>query len=99
MKRLQTIEEQVKGALVSDPSTRGDDFLLVLEVYKNYLPLDLWEKLSEVLSTHNKHSLPSFASVVRSRRKLQAEDVSLVNTKVKSFRKDQEQAYLDYVRN
>lgn len=97
MKRLKSIEAQVKGALVSDPRTRGDDFILMLEVYKNYVPLDA--SLSEVLSHHNKYNLPSFASVVRTRRKLQNEYPRLLNENVKVLREKQEQDYLDYVRN
>lgn len=94
-KRLKTIEEQVKGVLAADPITRGDDFILVLNVYKLYgVPLD--KSIDEVLRNHNKYGLPSFASIVRTRRKLQVENPSLVNKQVKIFREEQEQAYLKY---
>ena len=95
MKRLKTIEEQVKNVLTTDPITRGDDFILVLNVYKLYgVPLD--KSLDEVLRNHNKYRLPSFASIIRTRRKLQAENPSLINQQVKIIREEQEQEFRNY---
>ena len=94
--RFKTLKPQIKDILKDNPATRGDDFLLVLEVYRNYIPLSM--PVKDALHDHKKYNLPSFASIIRVRRKLQVDNPNLVNKKVKGFREDQEEQVLDYVR-
>ena len=60
------------------------------------MPLD--KSIDEVLRKHNKYGLPSFASIVRVRRKLQSTDLSLCDAQTIIKRADAEADYRDYVK-
>lgn len=79
MKKIKGVQEIVHKILKEQPATRGDDFLLVLEVFKHYIPKDF--NLEWCLINHNKLGLPSFASIIRTRRKLQVQHEELVAPK------------------
>ena len=96
MKRLKKLEPQIKEILKTKPATRKDDFLLVAEVYSNYIPLSM--PVGEALKEHNKHKLPSVASIIRVRRKLQSTDPSLCDAGTVNKRLDAEADYKDYVK-
>lgn len=92
--RLKKLEPQIKAILKEQPATRKDDFLLINEVYKNYIPLSM--PVGEVLRNHKSHKLPSFASIIRVRRKLQSTDPSLCDAAAVDKRLDAEGDYRDY---
>ena len=94
MKKLKSIEPKVEAALRNNPQTRKDDFILVLEVFKNYIPMDL--SIATALKHHIEYGLPSFASVIRVRRMLQAKDPSLCDTETIIKRADAEADYKEY---
>lgn len=94
MKKLKSIEPKVREALLHNPAARKDDFILIAEVYKNYVPLDI--SLKAALINHKQLGLPSFASIIRVRRMLQSTDPSLCDKATVEKRADAEADYRDY---
>lgn len=92
--RLKKLEPQIKAILKEQPATRKDDFLLINEVYRNYIPLAM--PVGEALKNHTKYNLPSFASIIRVRRKLQSTDPSLCDAGTVDKRLNAEGDYKDY---
>ena len=99
MSRLRTIEPKVKEALINNPRARKDDFILILEVYKLYDTINSDTKLYTALINHKQLGLPSFASIIRIRRKLQQDDPSLCDAATVEERAEAEADYVDYVRD
>lgn len=97
MSRLKTIEPKVKAALINNPKARKDDFILILEVYKCYVSTNA--SLKEVLIKHKELGLPSFASILRIRRKLQESNPTLCDVAAVEERAEAEADYVDYARN
>lgn len=96
MKKLKKLEPQIKEILRTTPAARKDDFLLVNEVYKNYIPLSM--PVGEALSNHKAYSLPTFASIIRVRRMIQSQDPSLCDATTVAARSEAEADYIDYSR-
>lgn len=97
MARIQNVQPLVYKALVDKPETRTDDFILVLEVLKNFITAEM--RLETVLEHHTELGIPSFASILRSRRKLQRKYPELVNKKAAEMRAEAEKDYIDYAYN
>lgn len=94
--RLKKLEPQIKEILKEQPATRKDDFLLINEVYRNYIPLAM--PVGEALKNHKKYNLPSFASIIRVRRMVQSTDPSLCDAGTVEKRADAEADFKDYAR-
>ena len=94
--RLKKLEPQIKTILSDIPATRKDDFLLVNEVYRKYIPLSM--PVGMALTNHKDYNLPSFASIIRVRRKIQSMDPSLCDAKTVDKRLDAEADFIDYSR-
>lgn len=97
MERIQKIQPLVHNALLNNPDTRKDDFLLVLDVYKNFIKCDM--QLETVFKHHKKLGVPSFESVIRIRRKLQSEYPELKNESTAKMRAKKEKEYRAYAVN
>ena len=95
--RIKMVEKIVENSLRTNPRTRGDDFILVLDVYKEFIKVDMCS-IDYALRNHEKFKLPAFASIIRARRKLQANDASLLDEEALKARRVQEQVVLDYIR-
>lgn len=94
---MELLKEQVRKILEEKPTTRSDDFLLVKEVIKKHTPT--FVSVEYVLTNHVELGIPSFASIVRVRRLLQASDDSLAPTKnVAEARSNKQQEILEMVR-
>lgn len=96
MAKIQKVEPLVFKALLEIPATRDNDFLLIHEVLKNFV--DTKTSISTALNNHVIFGLPSFASIIRIRRKLQTKYPELESTKVKEQRKKEEQEYRTYAK-
>lgn len=94
MARIKNVQPLVYNALVDNPETRTDDFILVLEVLKNFVTPEM--RLETVLEHHIELGIPSFASILRSRRKLQRKYPELVNETVAEIRAKEEKDYKEY---
>ena len=97
MAKITKVEPLVYKALVDNPSTRADDFLLLLEVYKNYITGEL--TFETVVKHHVELGLPSYVSIPRTRRKLQRRYPELVNEKAAEKRAEEETEYRAYALN
>lgn len=95
--RVQQVKPLVHEALINNPATRADDFLLIYEVLKHFVTEKM--PLETVLINHIALGVPSFASIIRIRRKLQEQDPSLEpSDTVKEIRKIEEQQYIEFAR-
>ena len=94
MAKIQKVQPLVLSALVNNPETRTDDFLLVLEVYKNFITADM--KLETVFLEHKRLGLPCFTSISRTRRKLQKKYPELVHKGTAIMRATAEKDYKAY---
>ena len=79
MKNLKTIEAKVKAILQKNEDARNDDMTLYLIVCNTYLKGAGAMPFAEVMEQYKYLGLPSFESVGRTRRKLQAKYYDFVN--------------------
>ena len=97
MARVSKVQPLVLRALEEKPETRADDHILVLEVYNHFVCAEM--SLKTVLEHHIELGLPSFASILRARRKLQRKRPDLVNAKAEEMRTEEEKEYRAYALN
>lgn len=98
MARIKNVQPIVFNALLEKPETRADDYILVLEVYKHFISVEM--SLETVLKHHIELGLPSFASIVRIRRKLQKKHPELASSiAVAKMRASEEREYRAYAHN
>lgn len=97
MERIQGVQEFVYNALVDNPKARQDDFVLVYEVYKNFIAEDM--NFKTVLLHHKELGVPSFASIIRIRRKMQKKYPMLENESTAQMRATAETEYKAYALN
>ena len=97
MKKNQIkVEEIVYQILMSNPKTRDDDFELVAEYYYRLCPEVVNMKFSHVFLGHKEIGLPSFESITRARRKIQAQHIALASEKTIQKRNQLENEYRNY---
>ena len=95
--KVKKVKPLVYDALVNNPATRSDDFILIHEVLKHFVTDKM--PLETVLTHHKELGVPSFASIIRIRRKIQEQDPSLdPSDEVKEIRAAEEQDYIDFAR-
>ena len=97
MARVSKVQPLVHKALAEKPETRADDHILVLEVFKNFISADM--SLNTVLEHHIELGLPSFASILRARRKVQEKHPELVNETAATIREAERKEYKAYALN
>lgn len=97
MARIAKVQPIVHNILIDKPETRADDFLLVLEVYKPLVGDGV--SLQTALKWHKEFGLPSFASIVRTRRKLQRMYPELEDKTATEIRAQEEKEYKAYALN
>lgn len=94
MARIAKVQPLVHKALIDNPATRGDDFLLVLDVLNNFVTAEM--PLETVLTHHIELGIPSFASIFRIRRKLQKKHPELVNPAMQAKREQERGEFKAY---
>lgn len=93
------LELIVHGVLVKSREARNDNFILVNMVYDELNPSTGSKTFDYVMKNHKWLSLPSFESITRARRKLQAEYPQLKGDKqTLAARKKEEYDFIDYSR-
>lgn len=96
--RVQKVRPLVYEVLVNNPVARGDDFILINEVLKNFVNEQM--PLETVLTHHVELGVPSFASIIRIRRKIQEQHPELLpSDAVIEMREAEEQAYKEWVKS
>ena len=96
MARINTIHNKVKRILENKPETRSDDWLLILEVWKEYISPVM--SVEHLLTHHIELGVPSFESIRRTRQKIQADNPHLVEELAVAFRMAKEAEYRQYAR-
>ena len=95
---LQTTEQLVYNALLTNKYARQDDFILYGVVLKN-IGISLNDSIGSFLATAKKKGfVPSFETVSRCRRKLQANNPDLVDEDVFAERKEAQERFKDWSR-
>lgn len=97
MARIKKVQPLVYAALVDNPETRKDDFILILEVLKNFVTTEM--NLETVLKHHVELGIPSFASIIRIRRILQSKHPELVDEAAANVREAEETEFREYALN
>lgn len=97
MARIQNVQPIVYKALREKPETRADDYILALEVFKHYISAEM--SLKTVFEHHIELGLPSFASIIRVRRKLQKKYPELVDQAAAEIREGEREEYKAYALN
>lgn len=97
MARIQKVQPLVLEALENNPATRKDDFILILEVLKNFVTADI--SLETVLKHHVALGVPSFASIIRIRRILQTKHPHLVDAAAANVRAQEQEEFKEYALN
>ena len=99
MKNLKTIENKVKMILKKNKDARNDDMVLYLALCNLCLKDAGAIPLAEIMTQHKSLGLPSFESVSRTRRKLQAKYPELAgNRPTQKLRAAGEKAYRKYAK-
>lgn len=97
MSKCAKVEPMVQKVLIEMPYTREDDFMLVYEVYKKFLPNLDDLSFKDIMLNHKEHGLPYFESVRRTRQKLQSKFPELLPPKeIQKGRKLEEIDYKSY---
>ena len=94
MRNLKTIEKKVRAVLEKNEDARNDDMVLYLALCNACLKDAGAMPLAEIMTQHKYLGLPSFESVSRTRRKLQAQHPELAGSRpVQKMRATGEKAY------
>lgn len=97
MSKCAKVEPVVKKVLEEKPYTREDDFALVYEVFKEFVPNLDDLSFQDVMINHKEYGLPYFESVRRTRPKLQNQYPELLPPQqVQEARKLEETDYRNY---
>lgn len=96
--KLKKQEDIIRPILEQCPETRGDDFLLYAEVIKEYRPELAELRVIDFFVAHKDLYCPSYESVSRVRRRLQAKYPELLSDDAKAKRAKEEAQYLKYAK-
>lgn len=94
------LEKTVREILIENEAARGDDFVLVYEVFKKIDPHAFrYGEGAFVAKYHAELGFPSYESITRSRRKLQKRFPELKpSEEILQERSDQEERVKEFVR-
>lgn len=99
MKDLKTVEKKVRAILEKNEDARNDDMVLFLSLCNVYLKDAGALPLAEIMTQYKYLGLPSFESVSRTRRKVQARHPELVGSRpIQKLRETGEKAYRKYAK-
>lgn len=87
---MKTVEDTVRRIMLQQPITRDSNDDLIIAVYKEY-GVDL-----NAVQISRMKSAPSFETITRVRRKIQAAGVLQASPEVQRHRKDREKIFIDY---
>ena len=105
MEKLRNIEKIVYNILQEIDTARGDDYLLYYLVVREYFKAN--PKLgdidrvpfAEIMCGHYYFGIPSYETVTRARRKIQADNPDLITERVSRRRRKEEQRFREYARS
>lgn len=68
--KIKSIEPLVEEALTTNPASRGDNYILYMEVLSHYINVNCIS-FASLCRNHEALGVPSLESITRARRKLQ----------------------------
>lgn len=97
MAKINTTHNTVLRILERNPETRTDDWMLILEVWKEYINAEM--PVATVFKHHIELGLPNFETIRRCRQKIQANNPHLVDERAKTIRRKEEAEFRKYALN
>lgn len=97
-KKLYKLEDIVKPILEESEDSRNDDYYLYCKVLESTNPEAMKHSLFSCLMRHKELGLPSYESVSRVRRRLQAKYPHLESERTRKRRMKETEAYIEYAR-
>ena len=94
MGKLNELEPLVERTLEMSESSRGDNFILYLNVLQHYIDTDV--SFSFLCKHHKELGIPSLESITRARRKVQERRPELRDEDAVRVRKAEEKKHRDY---
>lgn len=94
MSKIYMCEVLVEEALISNPATRGDNFILYIEVLKKFV--DTKMSLEAVFLNHKSLGIPSLETITRCRRKLQELNPTLRDQEADKIRANEKDDFIEY---
>ena len=98
MARISIIEPLVEKALRENELTRKDNFVLYVEVLRNYIHTESMT-FEDVCLHHVELGVPSLETITRCRRKLQEKHPELVDPDTAKARAIEEEEHYEYSRS
>ncbi len=97
-KKLYKLEDVIKPILEESETSRNDDYCLYCKVLEFTNPEAMNNSLFSCLMRHKELGLPSYESVSRVRRRLQAKYPHLESERTRKRRIEEAKAYIEYAR-
>lgn len=94
MAKINTTHNTVLRILETKPETRSDDWLLILEVWKEYISTEM--SVESLFTHHIELGIPNFETIRRCRQKIQADNPHLVDETTRTIRKKEEAEFRQY---
>lgn len=94
MAKINTTHNTVLRILETNPETRSDDWLLILEVWKEYISTEM--SIESIFIHHVELGIPNFETIRRCRQKIQSKFPHLVNEEARALRKKEEAEFREY---
>jgi hypothetical protein len=94
MAKINTTHNTVLRIMETNPETRSDDWLLILEVWKEYIGTDI--SVESLFTNHIELGVPNFETIRRCRQKIQADNPHLVDENARIIRKKEEKEFRAY---
>ena len=102
IKEFIKLEDEIKQILIDDPRTRNDDmYLYFVYCCKKINDKNFWLRMEDVFEDKEKRDsigIRSFTSVIRVRRKIQAQCKELASERVKKARAKKKEEFKEYAR-
>lgn len=96
MAKINTTHNTVLRILETNPETRSDDWLLILEVWKEYICTEM--SVESIFLHHVELGIPNFETIRRCRQKIQSKYPHLVNEEARAIRKEEEKEFRQYAK-
>ena len=96
MSKINTIHNKVKKILENNQSARGDDYVLILEVLREYIDTNM--SVDTLLLHHIELGIPSIETITRAIRKIQEKYPNLVSIDALPIRIEEEKEFRQYAK-
>ena len=97
MSRLKVLKHKVYKELVENPESRGDDYILVMNIWSKVYGINANDSVSQVMRNHAVLGLPGWDSIRRCRQYIQAECPELrADEETEAKRLEEQRSYIEF---